>query len=144
MKSLTKQQLIDHTLASFSAEQDQDIKSNSELLHDSFSMTDMVLRGNEHLPKLSGSELNQAIKEAFTIKGRQYEFINIIADEEIQTVMVEFIESYPDPETNEIYCTPQIAVCIYKDGKIYKTRHYMDPRISRKHIPIEDIRKAID
>jgi hypothetical protein len=33
---------------------------------------------------------------AFETTGREYEFKSVIADEESQTVVVEFVESYPD------------------------------------------------
>jgi ketosteroid isomerase-like protein len=79
------------------------------------------------------------MRMAFKIEGREFEFKTVLADEPTQTVVVEFVESYPDPETKQVYRTPQVSICKIRDGKIYRTRHYMDPRLSYKYLSKEVI-----
>lgn len=134
-KVLSKEELIDLVLASFQAEREHKIAKNHTYLHDEFTVTDMVISGSGKIfPRLEGYALEKVINEAFVIKGREFIFPTIVADEETQTVIVEFIESYPDPKTKKIYRTPQVAICKIKDGKIYRTRHYMDPRLSYEYL----------
>ncbi len=44
--------------------------------------------------------------------------------------MAEMIESYPDPKTKKVYKTPMVIVWEFKNGKIFKGRHYCDPQVS--------------
>lgn len=142
---LSKKELIELVLLSFSAEKNHDIKSNYEYLHEDFAVTDMIVDQNDKpFPRLSGKKLEESINEAFIIEGREFYFPNILADEESQTVMVEFVESYPDPETKKVYRTPQVAICKIKDGKIFRTRHYMDPRLSYKYLDDKKIKDALE
>lgn len=128
---------------SFEAEKDNNIEKNQTLLHAEFKMIDMVISEKSQLfPSLQGADLQKQIEVAFPIEGRKFIFKSILADEAEQKVIVEFIESYPDPKTKKIYRTPQIAVCEIKDGLIYRTRHYMDPRLSHKNLSSEDIKKC--
>ena len=137
---LDSEQLKKLVLASFEAEKNNDIEINKALLHPNFKMVDMVLSSDlKPFPSLEGEELEKQIQLAFPIKGRQFVFHTVIADEDSQKVIIEFTESYPDPKSKKVYRTPQIAVCEIKDGKIYRTRHYMDPRISHKNISSEDL-----
>lgn len=141
---LSSEQLIDLVLKSFEAERLGNIAENSQILHQDFKMTDMVIgKDKKYFPSLSGDKLHDAIKLAFTIKGRKFKFSTVIADEATQTVIVEFIESYPDTETGKEYRTPQVAICQIRDGKLYRTRHYMDPRLSYEHLSESVIEEAI-
>lgn len=132
---LDSEQLKKLVLASFMAEKDRDISAGLECIDDDFKVTEMVYSKNaHHFPSLTGKKLSDLMKLAFQIKGREYSFKSIVADEKTQTVIVEFIETYPDPKTGQIYRTPQISVCKVENGKIYRTRHYMDPRLSFEDI----------
>jgi hypothetical protein len=142
---LTTQQLIDKTLASFKAERQHDIVGNDKLIHADFAVTDMVLtESQEVLPRLSGKKLRQTIGKAFQIGGREFIFKTIVASESTQTVIVEFIESYPEPSTHRVYRTPQVAICEFKADKLYRTRHYMDPRLSFEYLAQAVIEKAFE
>jgi ketosteroid isomerase-like protein len=141
---MNTQQLIDTVLASFQAEQEGDIQTGLGLIAEDFKVTDLTLgnKGDVIFPEFKAGAAKQAVTEVYETKGRKYEFINVIADESKQLVMVEFIESYPDPKTEQIYKTPQIAVCQVRDGKIHRTRHYLDPRTSFTEISGQDWERA--
>lgn len=130
-------------LSSFMAEKHRDLKAGLECIDDDFRVTEMTYsENNEHFSSLSGKKLRELMGFAFKTEGREYEFKSIVADEETQTVIVEFIESYPDPKTGQVYRTPQISVCNIKNGKIFRTRHYMDPRLSFANISKKEIDSA--
>jgi len=132
-------------LASFEAEKEGDVAKNAELLHEDFKVVDMVIAQDGSIfPTLEASKLKEQIDTAFKIEGREFTFKTVVADESTQTVVVEFIESYPDPETSQLYRTPQVAICQIKDGKIYRTRHYMDPRLSYENLSQSQIEKALE
>jgi ketosteroid isomerase-like protein len=84
--------------------------------------------GHTLFPSISADEARKKMSEVYKITERNYRFINECADVEKQTVMIEFIEWYPNPSSGQMYCTPQVAICEIRDGKIRRTRHYMDPR----------------
>jgi ketosteroid isomerase-like protein len=84
----------------------------------------------------SGADLN----DAYIIKGRKYEILNIAEGKNL--VMVELIESYPDPETKKVYRTPLVLVLKIKNGKISYGRHYCDPRLSYRHLTSKELQKA--
>lgn len=140
---LNSDELKELVMASFMAEKNCDIQVGLDLIHDDFTVTEMTL-GNEgeHLPALTGDKLRELMKLAFTTKGREYIFKSVIADESTQTVIVEFIESYQNTKTGQVYRTPQISVCEIKGGKIHRTRHYMDPRLSFENLSDEQIETA--
>ena len=83
------------------------------------------------------------MREAFKIKARHFVFHTVLADATTQTVIVEFTESYPDPKTKKIFRTPQVAICQFKNGKLYRTRHYMDPRLSFEYLEMFEIEDAL-
>ena len=93
---------------------------------------------------MAGEKLSDLIKPAFTAKGRKYIFKSVIADEQTQTVIVELIESYPSPSTREVYRTSQISVREVKDGKIYRTRHYMGSRLSFEPLSSEEVEVVLN
>lgn len=80
------------------------------------------------------------LDDAYTITGRKYEIINITEGENV--VMVELIESYPDPQTKKMYRTPLVLVLEMKQGKIETGRHYCDPRLSYRHLTPAQTKKA--
>jgi ketosteroid isomerase-like protein len=80
------------------------------------------------------------MKEAYTIKDREYDIRHITEGKNV--VMVELIESYPDPKTKKVYRTPLVLVLEIKNGKIAKGRHYCDPRLSYLHLTKKQLERA--
>ena len=142
---LNSKELKELVLKSFEMEKNKDAKSNQELLHPDFAVTEITEDYDGTVfRRLEGPKLLEYMDMAFETTGREYEFINVIADEESQTVVAEFIESYPDEKTGKIFRTPQISVCEIKDGKLFRTRNYLDPRLSYKYLDKSDIDKALN
>lgn len=140
---LSAQELKELVLNSFIAEKNMDIQAGLKSVDEEFKVTEMVAsKDGNHLPSLSGKKLRDLMKLAFKTEGRQYTFKSVLADEESQTVIVEFIETYPDPKSGQIYRTPQISVCSIKNGKIFRTRHYMDPRLSFENLTESQIESS--
>ena len=81
-------------------------------------------------------DIRKDMEEAYVIEGRQYDIRNIAESENV--VFVELIESYPDPKTGKVYRTPLVLVLEMKNGKIRTGRHYLDPRLSGKHLTKAD------
>src|SRR3989344_5940533 len=108
---------------------------------DDYTMTwvDLGMDGKKLFPT-TGNDMEKELEEAYPIKGRKYEIKNIAEGDEV--VMVELIESYPDPKTWEVYRTPLVLVLEIQDGKIRTGRHYLDPRIAQRHLSESEIEKA--
>ena len=121
-------------------EVDGDVKSALEKMASDYSMTWMYQRGDELFPSVS-KNVAQEMGETYPIKGRKYDIRNVAEGEGV--VMVELVESYPDPETGKEYRTPLILVLEMKDGKIRKGRHYCDPRISFLHLSEKQIDEGL-
>lgn len=141
---LNAKELKELVLKSFEYEKNRDAENNKKLLHSEFVVTEMAMDNDGTVfRRLQGEKLLEYMDMAFETKGREYEFVSVVANFDTQTVVVEFVESYPDTETGKVYRTPQVAVCVVKDGKIYRTRHYMDPRLSYECLDKSDIDKAL-
>ncbi len=82
----------------------------------------------------------QSTEEIYEIKGRQYDIKNIAEGKNV--VMIEMIESYPDPDTKKVYRTPLVIVLEMHRGKIRTGRHYCDPNLSYLHLNKREIEKA--
>jgi len=78
--------------------------------------------------------------EIYEIKGRQYDIKNIAEGDNV--VMVEMIESYPDPDTKKVYRTPLVIVLEMMRGKIRTGRHYCDPNLSYLNLKKREVDKA--
>lgn len=104
-----------------------------------YTMTWVYKKGETLFP-ISQPDPVAEVKEAYAIKGRKYEIKNIAEGEHI--VIIELIESYPDPKTGEIYRTPMTLVLEIKDGKIARGRHYCDPDISWLNLKADEIEQA--
>lgn len=85
-------------------------------------------------------DIKKELEEVYPIRGKQYDIKNIAEGENI--VMVELVESYPDPKTKKVYRTPLVIVLEMKNGKIRTGRHYLDPTIARKYLTKAQIEKA--
>ncbi len=80
------------------------------------------------------------LDDAYIIHGRKYEIMHFTEND--NTVMVELIESYPDPETKKVYRTPLVLVLEMMNGKIETGRHYCDPKLSYRHLTPSETKKA--
>ncbi len=121
-------------------EVDGDVKSALSKMTSDYSMTWMYKKGKKFFPTTTNNAA-QELKEVYPIKGRTYDIRNIAEGKDI--VMLEMIESYPDPDTGEIYRTPQVIILEMKHGKIKTGRHYCDPKTSFGNLSIEEINKAL-
>ncbi len=106
-----------------------------------YTMTwvDAGIDGKQLFPT-TNKNIRKDMKEAYVIKGRQYDIRNIAEGEDI--VFVELIESFPNPKTKRVYRTPLVLVLEMKNGKIRTGRHYLDPRLSGKFLTKTQIEKA--
>lgn len=116
-----------------------DMRSALEKMAATYSMTWVYKKGEQLFPK-SSPDPSTDMSEAYPIKGRRYEIKNIAEGGNV--VMIEMVESYPDPKTGEIYRTPQVIVCEIKDGKIALGRHYCDPDLSWLNLTEEQVSRA--
>jgi ketosteroid isomerase-like protein len=131
---------IQTVLAILKNEVDGDAKSALQKMTDGYSMTWMYQRGDKLFPS-TGKNVESEMEKTYPIKGRRYDIRNITEGENV--VMVELIESYPDPETGKEYRTPLMLVLEMEEGKIKKGRHYCDPRTSFMHLSQEQIEEGL-
>lgn len=115
-----------------------DTKSALLKMHPEYSMTWVYKSKNTLFPRVNVNKSTD-IQDVYTIKDREYDIKNIVSKDNI--VIVEMVESYTDPETNQIYRTPEVIVLEIKDGKILRGRHYCDPAVSHLHLEKEEISK---
>lgn len=122
-------------------EVDGDVASALQKITEDYTMTwvDCGNKGKELFPTTT-NDLEAELEEVYPIKGRQYDIRNIAEGDNL--IMVEMVESYPDPETKKVYRTPLVIVLEMKDGKIRTGRHYLDPRLSWKHLTKAQVEKA--
>lgn len=117
-----------------------DWKSAIKKLHKNYSMTWVYKapKTNRLFPTTNNA-VKDELKEVYTIEGRKYDIKNIAEGKNV--VMVELIESYPDPKTKKVYRTPLVLVLEFKDEKIITGRHYCDPHISHLYLSEKELRK---
>lgn len=84
--------------------------------------------------------IGESMEAIYRIKGREYHIYNITESD--NTVMVECVEQYPDEKSGKLYRTPEILVIEFKDGKIFRGRHYCDPRLSYEDLTDEALKGA--
>ena len=118
-----------------------DIPAALKKMASDYSMTwmDTGLDGKTLFPTTSPN-ITDDMQETYVIKGREYDIRNIAEGENV--VMVELVESYPNPETGEVYRAPLVLVLEIQEGKIRTGRHYLDPTISSKFLKKEEVEKA--
>lgn len=121
-------------------EVDGDVKSALNKMTGDYSMTWMYQRGEELFPS-TGKDVESEMEEVYPIKGRKYDIRNIA--EEDNVVMVELIESYPNPETGKVYRTPLVLVLEMEDGKIKRGRHYCDPHVSLLYLSEKQVEDGL-
>lgn len=105
-----------------------DMKSALSKMTKGYSMTWVYKSTKGVLFPRTKLDFSKLMKEVYVIKGRKYDIKNIAEGKNV--VMVELVESYPDPETKKVYRTPLVLIMEFKDGKIKRGRHYCDPQIS--------------
>jgi len=141
---LNQKELIDLVLSSFEAEQNSDLKRGLALLHPEYAVTEMnVDFGGNTFHRTEGTKIKELAKKVFDVSGKRFQFVNVIADESKQTVMVEFIESNQDSNNKKYHRVPFVSVCEIKDGKIYRTRLYNDPGLYKESISQDMLDKAL-
>jgi len=117
-----------------------DAKGALKKMTGDYSMTWMYKWKDELFPSSEVSE-EKDLMDVYPIKGREYDIRNIAEGEDL--VMLELIESYPDPKTGKMYRTPQVIVLEIKDGKIKKGRHYCDPQVSHIELSLSQAEEAL-
>src|SRR3989339_2065472 len=120
-------------------EVDGDVAAALQKMSSDYSMTWMYKGKTELFPQ-STPNPEQEMKEIYPIEGRRYEIKNIAEGERV--VMVELIESYPNPETGFLHQTPLVLVLEMGNGKIKTGRHYCDPQISYETLTPRILDKA--
>lgn len=121
-------------------EVDGDVAAALEKMAEGYSMTWMY-QGKEVLFPSTGAAVENELEEVYPIKGRVYDIRNFAESDSV--VMLEMIESYPDPDTGKVYKTPQVIVLEMKDGKILTGRHYCDPDVSHLDLADEDLERGL-
>lgn len=121
-------------------EVDGDVKAALQKMTDDYTMTWMYRSGDTLFPS-TGKSIEDEMNEAYVIKGRTYDIRNIAESDNL--VILELIESYPDPKTGKVYRTPEVIVLEMKDGKIQKGRHYCDPKVSHDFLAQEQIEDGL-
>jgi ketosteroid isomerase-like protein len=104
-----------------------------------YTMTWAYLGKDDELFHRTKPNIKAELEDVYHIKSRKYDIKNIAETSNI--VMVEMVESYPDPKTKKIYRTPLVIVLEMENGKIKKGRHYCDPRLSYMHLTEQQIKK---
>ena len=123
---------------------DAEVRGDAEraltLLDPRYSMTWVYQTRDGMLFPKSGENIERELKRVYPIKGRHYDIKHIVEGKDV--VMVEMVESYPDPKTKKVYRTPLVIVLEMKKGKIKKGRHYCDPRLSYLFLTKKQVQKA--
>lgn len=105
-----------------------DVVSALKKMTADYTMTWVYQKENGELFPATKKNIQKELSEVYPIKGREYDIKNIAEGKDV--VMVEMVESYPDPETGKVYRTPLVIVLEMQNGKIRTGRHYADPRLS--------------
>lgn len=113
------------------------VQSALEKMTDDYQMTWVYEGRNGDLFPHTEANIKKELDDVYHIKGREYDIRNIAENDNV--VMIEVIESYPDPKTGQVYRTPQTIVLEFENGKIRTGRHYCDPRLSFKKLTKERV-----
>ena len=122
-------------------EVDGNVSSAFKKITKDYTMTwvDAGLSG-QRLFRRTNKNIKKEMEDVYSKKGRQYDIKNIAEGNGV--VMVELVESYPNPKNKKVYRTPLVLVLEMKSGKIRTGRHYLDPRISGKYLTESQIEKT--
>ena len=127
-------------LDALKAECEGDVERALKLLDKNCSMTWVYKTRKGKLFPRSKKNFKKELIDVYKIKGRKYDIKNIAQGNNV--VMVEMVESYPDPKAKKVYRTPLVIVLEMKSGKIKKGRHYCDPRLSYMYLTKKQVEKA--
>lgn len=119
-----------------------DVESALKKLVSDYTMTWVEKDKKGKLFPRTKKNIKKELKEVYHIRGRKYDIKNIAEGRNV--VMVEMVESYPDPKTKKVYRTPLVIILEMRNGKIKKGRHYCDPDLSYLHLTKKQIQKAFD
>lgn len=117
-----------------------DVKSAFKKLTKDYTMTWVYQGKNGKLFPGTRKNIKKELKDVYPIKGRKYDIKNIAEGKDV--VMIEMVESYPEPAAKKVYRTPLVIVLEMKNGKIRTGRHYCDPRLSYLHLTKKQVEKA--
>ncbi len=137
MKKLSRN--VKNVLATLKAEIKGDVKGSLRLLDKKYSMTWVYKNKRGELFPRTTPNVKEELAEIYVIKGRKYDIKNIAEANDL--VVLELIESYPDPKTKKVYRTPEIIVLEMTKGKIKRGRHYCDPALSYLDLTVKEINK---
>lgn len=116
-----------------------DVRAALKKMSDDYSMTWMYAKKDKLFP-ITKKLLADELSDVYQIKGREYVIMNVATGDDL--VVVEMIESYPDPETGKVYRTPIVLVLEMHEGKIRTGRHYFDPDISFMNLEEANVLEA--
>ena len=117
-----------------------DVQSALKKMAKDYSMTWMYRAKNGKLFPRTSRDVRKDLEQVYPIKGRKYDIKNIAEGDNV--VMIEMVESYPDPKNKEVYRTPLVIVLEMEKGKIKKGRHYCDPDLSYLYLTEKQIKKV--
>lgn len=137
MKKISKN--VQNVLTTLKAEIQGDVKDSLKLLDKNYSMTWVYRNKRGELFPHTKADVKRELEEVYVIKGRKYDVKHIAEAKDL--VILELIESYPDPKTKKVYRTPEIIVLEMKNGKIKRGRHYCDPALSYLNLTTKEIDK---
>ena len=117
-----------------------DVQSALKKMAKDYSMTWMYRAKNGKLFPRTSRDVRKDLEQVYPIKGRKYDIKNIAEGDNV--VMIEMVESYPDPKNKKVYRTPLVIVLEMEKGKIKKGRHYCDPDLSYLYLTEKQIKKV--
>jgi ketosteroid isomerase-like protein len=116
-----------------------DVVGALKLLDKNYTMTWVYEGYDKKLFPRTKKNIKRELDEVYPIKGRKYDIKHVAEGDKV--VMIELVESYPDPKTKKIYRTPLVIILEMKGSKIKRGRHYCDPRLSYKYLTQKQINK---
>lgn len=111
-----------------------------KLLAPGYTMTWVYLGRRGKLFPRTTADVPGELEEVYPIRGRRYDLKHLATGRGV--VMVELVESYPDPKTKRVYRTPLVLVLEMSKGRIKRGRHYCDPRVSHLHLTKRQVAQA--
>lgn len=137
--NLSAEELINIVISSFDAESSNNTQIGRELITDDFKQRGMYVSGDKIFPVFA---VSKDLDIVYSQTGRLFHIWNVAANESSQTVFVELAETEPREGRQSIW--PYVLVSKIEDGKIKRSRHYGDPRISKMDVSIDQVRDAVE
>ena len=92
-----------------------DVKSALKKMTKDYTMTWVYLKKNGELFPATKNDLNAELEDVYPIKSREYDIKNIAEGDNV--VMIEMIESYPDPDTKRYIVHQWLLFLKWRKGK---------------------------